>query len=118
LFALDLVTKTRLPLVLYTLASPRVGDLTFHNLFNHVVPDAYRVANRLDIVPKTPPPLLYFHVRDETDLLPSSAMTFDLACEHQLSSYLNMLAALVNRQASLPIDDDCLKQPPAAQKEV
>ena len=36
---------------------------------NHIVPNAYRVGNRLDVVPKVPPPLMYFHVGDETELL-------------------------------------------------
>ena len=39
-------------IALYTLASPRVGDLSFMRLFNHVVANAYRIDNRLDIVPK------------------------------------------------------------------
>lgn len=114
LLALDMSANTTFPAGLYTFASPRVGDLSFHNLFNHVVPNAYRIANRLDIVPKTPPPLLYFHVGDETDLIPSSAMKFDLLCEHHLSSYFNMLATLINQQNLYPIDGDCLKQAAAA----
>ncbi len=120
LLALDMAANTRLPVGVYTLASPRVGDLSFHNLFNHVVPNAYRIANRLDVVPKTPPPLLYFHVGDETDLIPGSALKFDLACEHALTSYFNMLATLIGQQNLYPIDPDCLKQAPPApiQKEV
>lgn len=115
LFALDMTANLKFPVTtLYTLASPRVGDLSFHNLFNHVVPNAYRIANRLDIVPKLPPPLLYFHVGDETELTPSKAMKFDLLCEHHLSSYLNMLATLIGQQNLYPIDADCLIAPPSA----
>ncbi|MGA9670319.1 MAG: lipase family protein [Terracidiphilus sp.] len=115
LFALDMAANLKFPVTtLYTLASPRVGDLSFHNLFNHVVPNAYRVANRLDIVPKLPPPLLYFHVGDETDLTPSNTMKFDLLCEHHLTSYFNMLATLIGQQNLYPIDADCLIAPPAA----
>lgn len=109
LLALDMGANTNLPISLYTLASPRVGDLSFHNIFNHVVQNAYRVANRLDIVTKTPPPLLYFHVGDETDLIPSNAMKFDLACEHAITSYFNMLATLINQQSLYPIEASCLK---------
>jgi hypothetical protein len=120
LLALDMAVNTTLTTGIYTIASPRVGDLSFHNLFNHVVPNAYRIANRLDIVPKTPPPLLYFHVGDETDLIPSSVMKFDLACEHHLTSYLNMLATLIGQQSLYPIDANCLKgsSAPAATAEV
>ena len=107
LLALDMAANTKIPVTLYTLASPRVGDLTFHNLFNHVVPDAYRVANRLDIVPKTPPPLFYFHVGDETELVPPSALKFELGCEHSILSYFNMLSTSIGTPGH-PIDAKCL----------
>jgi len=109
LLALDMGVNTSLPVKLYTLASPRVGDLTFHNLFNHVVPDAFRVDNRMDIVPKTPPPLFYFHVGDETELVPPQNLKFDLGCEHSILSYFNMLAALIGQQANYPIDAKCVQ---------
>ncbi len=109
LLALDMGVNTSLPVKLYTLASPRVGDLTFHNLFNHVVPDAFRVDNRMDIVPKTPPPLFYFHVGDETELVPPQNLKFDLGCEHSILSYFNMLGALIGQQANYPIDAKCVQ---------
>jgi len=114
LLALDMAANTTFPVVLYTLASPRVGDLSFHNLFNHVVPNAYRVANRLDVVTKTPAPPLYWHVGDETDLVPGSAVKFDLQCEHHLTTYFNLLATLIGQQALYPIDAACLKPVAAA----
>jgi hypothetical protein len=113
LVALDMSINTNFPITLYTLASPRVGDLTFHNLVNHVVPNAYRIANRLDIVPQTPPAVLYFHVGDDTELIPS-AIKYDLACEHALTSYFNLLAALIGQQSLYPIDPGCVVQTPAA----
>jgi len=113
LLALDMAANANFPLAVYTLASPRVGDLNFHNLFNHVVPNAYRVANRLDIVPQTPPALLYLHVGDETELVPSG-IKYDLACEHALTSYFNMLGALIGKQNLYPIDAGCLASAPAA----
>jgi pimeloyl-ACP methyl ester carboxylesterase len=108
LLALDLSVNTRVTNVLYTLASPRTGDLTFSHLFNHVVPNAYRVVNRLDIVPKTPPPLLYWHVGDETELIPGPDLKFDLRCEHILTTYLHLLGALNNTPAEYPLLPDCL----------
>jgi len=114
LLSLDMAVNTSFPLAVYTLASPRVGDLSFHNLFNHIVPNAYRVANRLDIVPQTPPPLLYLHVGDDTELVPDNTLKYDLACEHALTSYFNMLAALIGQQSLYPIDASCLNQPAAA----
>lgn len=109
LFALDLAVHSALTLALYTLASPRVGDLSFSQLFNHTVPNAFRIANRLDIVPKVPPPIMYIHVGDETELIPSRSLKFDLACEHHLTSYFNMLGALLGQQDAYPIQPDCLK---------
>ena len=109
LAAFDFGSNTAFKLTLYTLASPRVGDLTFSHVFNHVVQDAYRVYNRLDIVPKLPPPLMYFHVGDETELIPPTTLKFDLGCEHHLSSYFDMLAAQCGTQAQFPIQADCLK---------
>lgn len=109
LLALDMAVNTRFPVKVYTLASPRVGDLVFHNLFNHVVQDAFRVENRMDIVPKTPPPLFYFHVGDETELIPPSNLKFDLGCEHSILSYFNMLGALIGQQANYPIDAKCVQ---------
>lgn len=110
LLALDLAVHfPDLPLDLYTLASPRVGDLSFSQLFNHTVPNAYRVANRLDIVPKLPPAVMYVHVGDETELVPPANLKFDLGCEHHLTSYFNMLDALIGDEAKYPIDADCTK---------
>ncbi len=109
LLAFDLSANTRLKIVLYTLASPRVGDFTFHQVFNHIVPNAYRVYNRLDVVPKVPPPLMYYHVGDETELIPPTTLKFDLACEHHLTSYFDMLGDLCGVAAQYPIDADCLK---------
>ena len=109
LLAFDLGANTSFPVVLYTLASPRVGDLTFSHVFNHIVQNAYRVYNRLDIVPKVPPPLMYFHVGDETELVPPTTLKFDLACEHHLTSYFDMLAIQCGTATQYPIDANCLK---------
>jgi Lipase (class 3) len=110
LMALDFAAHSRLPLTTFTIASPRVGDLTFSRVFDNIVPACFRVANRLDVVPKTPPPLLYFHVGDESELVPGSNLKFDLGCEHHLTSYLNMLSKTIGTQASYPIQADCLQR--------
>lgn len=112
LLAFDLAANTKFIPTLITLASPRVGDLTFMQVFNHIVPNAYRVANRLDVVPKVPPPLMYFHVGDETELIPGSDLKFDLGCEHHLTSYFNMLGALVGQKPKYSIQADCLNGTP------
>ena len=112
LLAFDLAANTKFEPVLYTLASPRTGDLTFSHVFNNVVRSAYRVANRLDVVPKVPPPLMYFHVGDETELVPGLDLKFDLGCEHHLTSYFHMLSLLCGL-TSYSIQTDCLKGSPS-----
>jgi triacylglycerol lipase len=108
LFALDLAAHSKFPLTVYTLASPRVGDLTFHNVFDSTILNAFRIANRLDIVPKTPPPPLYIHVGDETELVSSGQVSPTIPCEHHLTTYLNLLATEIETQASYPIQPDCV----------
>jgi hypothetical protein len=114
LLALDVAAHSNLALSLYTLASPRTGDYTFEQLFNHTVPNAYRIVNRLDIVPKTPPPLLYFHVGDESELIPGSEVSPTIFCWHHLSTYLYLLAKSIGQQAAYPLEGDCKQGTSAA----
>jgi Lipase (class 3) len=108
LLSLDLAVHSKVNVASYTLASPRVGDLAFGNLFNHVVPNAYRVANRLDIVPKTPAPPLYLHVGDDTELIPGPDLQNNLACEHSILSYMHLLGSLIGQQALYPLNATCV----------
>ena len=57
LLALDVAANSsfRNPTV-YTYASPRTGDPAFASTYNQVVPDTFRIANRVDLVPKLPFP--------------------------------------------------------------
>jgi predicted lipase len=59
LLALDVAANTifKNPTI-YTYASPRTGDALFARTYNQVLPNTYRIANRVDMVPKLPlPPL-------------------------------------------------------------
>lgn len=115
LLALDLASHSLVPNTCITLASPRVGDLTFSHVFNHVVPNAYRVVNRLDVVPKVPPALMYFHVGDETELVPSkeSQLKFDIGCEHHLTTYLHLLGMGIGTAAQYPLQANCMAGAPS-----
>lgn len=113
LLALDLSAHSKFPLKVYTLASPRVGDHTFKSVFDTTILDCFRVVNRLDIVPKTPPPLLYFHVGDESEAVPTGQVCGTIPCEHHLTTYLNLLATQIGTQASYPIQSDCQPKGPA-----
>jgi hypothetical protein len=47
---------------MYNFGSPRVGDGTFCDAYNALVPDSVRVVNRADLVPTLPALLGYRHV--------------------------------------------------------
>ena len=114
LLALDVAANTpfKNPTV-YTYASPKTGGSQFVDVYNHMVPNTFRVANRLDLVPKLPLPPLYEHVLGLVDLnplLPGLPMKFlvkpDIPCLHILTSYLFLLS----RQAGgtvLPLSANC-----------
>jgi predicted lipase len=107
LFALDVAAnaKFRQPTA-YTYASPRTGDPSFADTYNQLVPQTYRIANRLDVVPKLPLPPLYEHVLGIHDLNPMASVKFDLLCEHHLTTYLNLLSRGTGG-AVLPLNPEC-----------
>jgi Lipase (class 3) len=114
LFALDIAanTKYNAPIV-YTFASPRVGDPTFVSVYNHVVPNTVRIANRVDLVPKLPLPPLYEHVLGLFELNPiilgippKILIKPDIPCEHYLSSYLYLLSLQAGGTV-LPLETAC-----------
>ena len=103
LLALDVAVNTvnpnfNFPPTVYTYASPRAGDDSFVALYNHVVPNTFRIANRVDLVPKLPLPPLYDHVLGLVDLSsvtlvpPKFLIKPEIACQHILSSYLFLLS--------------------------
>jgi hypothetical protein len=105
LLALDVAANGGDPLspfkqpAVYTYASPKTGGPVFVNMYNHVVPNTIRIANRMDLVPKLPLPPLYEHVDTLVDLNPivmgvppKLLVKFELACEHILTSYLHLLS--------------------------
>jgi hypothetical protein len=114
LLALDVASNTNFknPTV-FTYASPRTGDSLFASTYNGVVPNTFRIANRLDIVPKLPLQPPYEHVLGLDDLnpvtltpLPKSLVKFDLGCEHHITTYLYLLS-LHGGGTVLPLDSDC-----------
>lgn len=79
----------------YTYASPRTGDHAFAGAYNASIPYSYRIANRLDLVPKLPPilPLPYEHVNTLYELNPPpNTINPSLLCMHILSTYLWLMA--------------------------
>jgi Lipase (class 3) len=92
----------------YTFASPRVGDLHFHNFFNSIVPECYRIANRVDLVTHIPLPPLFLHVGDETELVPGSSVINNPVCNHDIDTYMFLLAPQGNA-----LNAKCIPAPPA-----
>jgi hypothetical protein len=72
----------------YTFASPRVGEMFFEHTYDSVVPDTYRICNRPDLVPQTPP-FPYEHVGNDLELVPPyNSISANLACWHSIDTYL------------------------------
>lgn len=114
LLALDVASNTIFgnPVV-YTYASPHAGDSSFVNTYNHLVPNTFRIANRMDLVPKLPLPPLYDHVTGLNELnpvqwtLPPKVLVKpDVVCQHILDTYLYLLSILSGGPV-LPLDAGC-----------
>lgn len=94
----------------YTYASPRTGDVQFATKYNQIVPNTYRIANDLDLVPKLPmfPP--YQHVMGEFGLKPFTIfppkflLQPNPVCEHILTSYLHLLSLNAGGEVLQPKD--------------
>ena len=115
LLALDAAANTIFKnLAVYTYASPRTGDPSFASTFDQVVKNSFRVANRLDLVPKLPLPPLYEHVAELYELNPIQLLPLPpkvlvkptITCEHSLNSYLYLLS-LLSGGPLLPLDPTC-----------
>ena len=118
LLALDVAINTvnprdfNVPLTVYTYASPRTGDDSFVALYNHAVPNTFRIANRVDLVPKLPLPPLYDHVLGLFDLSsvtlvpPKFLVKPEIACQHILTSYLHLLSVQAGGPL-LDLQDQC-----------
>ena len=84
----------------YTYASPRTGDGQFVSTYNRMLPNTFRIANSIDVVPKLPLPPPYDHVQGLYAL--SAVQIFPPAilvepnpiCEHILETYLHLLSKL------------------------
>ncbi len=115
LLALDLAANTNFknPTV-YSYASPRTGDPLFVSTYNQVVKNSFRIANRLDLVPKLPLPPDYDHVLALQELNPIQLfplppkilVKLTFTCEHSLDSYVYLLS-VVSGGPLLPLDPTC-----------
>jgi triacylglycerol lipase len=87
------------PIQVVTFASPRVGDARFRDAFKDNVKDCLRIANRSDLVPNLPLPILYSHVGQAAII--DGGFMFDLGEAHGLcAGYLRGL----NRVIAAPVE--------------
>ncbi len=103
--------------VVYSYASPRVGDPTFAHHYNQTVTTNYRIENRSDLVPKLPPilPVPYEHVNTDEALIPvPGEIKAEIACMHVIETYLHLVAAKAGA-AGFPVGANCI--PPNATAE-
>lgn len=108
LLALDVAAHTgyKTPTV-YSYASPRTGDQQFVDTYNQVVPNTWRLANRLDIVPLLPLVTMgYAHVSTYFELYPGINVNINAACRHFLTTYLYTLAKMAG-VAGYPLATGC-----------
>lgn len=100
----------------YTYASPHTGDVQFASTYNRMVPNTFRIVNRVDLVPKLPIPPPYDHV---AGLYNISALQFlppailvepNPLCEHVLETYLYLLSKLA-RVEPPPLRSGCATPP-------
>ena len=100
LYALDVAGNGSVNPLVYTFASPRVGDLQFANAYNSTVATNYRVWNWPDVVPRFPkdPFDNYVHVKGayEVDSLLHPEVKIELSCFHALVTYLYLVGAQVS----------------------
>lgn len=82
--------------VVYTFASPRVGDKVFAGTYDSLIETSWRIANVNDIVPLLPPQFVgYVHVDAEYPINSDDRCKHTVACWHSMETYLSTLDATV-----------------------
>ena len=89
-----------------TLASPKVGNLEFKQIFDSLPLTSWRIFNTRDVVPKIPPTIPFVLDYEHVD----AAYSFDslpfakknLGCYHSLDTYLHWL------NGGLPLAPECV----------
>jgi hypothetical protein len=85
-----------IPVEAYFFASPMVGNSTFVQTYNALVPNTYRIVNKPDIVPQLPGTLLgYEHVNTlfEINSLNFPEIKHSIGCYHSINTYIYALGA-------------------------
>lgn len=104
------LNRPKLPLSVYTYASPNVGDQDFANSFAGTVPETLRISNAFDIVTHNPPTLFfgYHAVGNTIGINPLGKVKLDLRCMHALTTYLHLLSLQAPQASPQPLDQNCV----------
>ena len=91
IFAAHLFHKEIKPYSIYTFGAPRVGCKKFKQLYNYISKErSFRVVNRHDVVPRTPPRLSRFdHVGELHYIDPSGTIQKGISAWRRLLLYLD-----------------------------
>jgi predicted lipase len=82
--------------VVYTFASPAVGDKVFAGSYDRLIETSWRIANLNDLVPCLPPRLAgYIHVDAELPINSDDQSKHSVSCWHQLRTYLHVFDARI-----------------------
>jgi predicted lipase len=91
--------------IVYTFASPLVGDKVFAGTYDNLVQTSWRIANVHDIVTQVPSAFAgYVHVDAAMPINSDDRSKHSVTCWHALATYLNTL------DATYPIDAACAPQ--------
>jgi hypothetical protein len=78
--------------ILYTFASPMVGDATFAAAFDKLGLTSWRIVNSSDVVPMLPSGLLgYQHIAADKTYSSSGKVQPSVACWHAMATYLSLI---------------------------
>lgn len=107
LVGLDVALNTSAKPVLYTFASPRVGEELWAYDYKTHISTSYRVYNSTDIVPDLP--LWPFEqVKTGFKLTPNThVVSTSIACSHHLTTYLYLMGQAAGVNAG-SLDSDCV----------
>ncbi len=103
LYALENARTARLQTsVLYTFASPMVGDATFAAAVNQLGLTSWRIVNAQDWVPKLPSAFFgYAHINNERSFDSTRDVQPNEACFHAMATYLHLI------DPTLPVSSGC-----------